>query len=348
MSAQPSQKSEATIRAYRSDWTHFTKWCAGRGLDALPAQPSTVALYLTDLAGVKAAATLNRRITTISRMHQESGFEPPTLSLVVREARRAAQSKSALTRHASPIGIDDLTVMLDGCGARPKDVRDQAILLVGFMQAKRRSEIVALDVADVPMCDADHGEQLCDACAVGRWLAVSGITEGPVFRPVNRHGETLDARLSDRAIDSVVKDRAEVVGLGSRGYRSESLRIGYRASLYEDGEHLDVIADRCRIRLVPPVEVGKRGERQRRRAIVKHGRDAATAREAAQRKALVRSADPTLSHLHEYLRKLSAATSRAMGDAPPAVRALLRDGEQALLQYEVALLDAMAADRRSS
>ena len=55
-------KAESTRRAYRTDWLHFAAWCRRHTLDALPATPETVALYLTDLAAShkprKAAAGL--------------------------------------------------------------------------------------------------------------------------------------------------------------------------------------------------------------------------------------------------------------------------------------------------
>jgi hypothetical protein len=53
-----ASKAPNTIRAYRTDWQAFTSCCDERALEALPAEPATVAAYLTDLAGVLAVATL--------------------------------------------------------------------------------------------------------------------------------------------------------------------------------------------------------------------------------------------------------------------------------------------------
>jgi hypothetical protein len=44
-------KAPATLRAYRCDWVHFEAWCHKHQFSALPAEPTTVALYPTDLAG---------------------------------------------------------------------------------------------------------------------------------------------------------------------------------------------------------------------------------------------------------------------------------------------------------
>ena len=40
----------ATLRAYRSDWAHFTAYCAERGTGALPADPLVVRTYLATCA----------------------------------------------------------------------------------------------------------------------------------------------------------------------------------------------------------------------------------------------------------------------------------------------------------
>ena len=70
-------KSPATLRAYRADWDHFTGWCSGHGLSALPATPETVALYLTALAAPHRPATMTRRLTSINKAHQIAGEPSP-------------------------------------------------------------------------------------------------------------------------------------------------------------------------------------------------------------------------------------------------------------------------------
>jgi hypothetical protein len=44
-------RAPAILRAYAADWCAFTSWCADRSMDALPATPHTVALFLADVAG---------------------------------------------------------------------------------------------------------------------------------------------------------------------------------------------------------------------------------------------------------------------------------------------------------
>ena len=105
-----------------------------------------------------------------------------------------------------------ITTLVAPLGNRLIDVRDRALILIGFAGALRRSEIVALDVDDVQE-DADglvvairrsktdqeaEGEirglpygshpATCPVRAWRAWLDASGIDAGPAFRGVDRHG----------------------------------------------------------------------------------------------------------------------------------------------------------------
>ena len=86
----------------------------------------------------------------------------------------------------------------------PKGLRDRALLLLGFAGAFRRSELVALDLADLEFCSGGvrviirksktdqeglgatiaitKGLIACPVEATRNWIEAAGITEGPVFR----------------------------------------------------------------------------------------------------------------------------------------------------------------------
>jgi integrase len=101
-------------------------------------------------------------------------------------------------------------------------VRDRALLLVGFAGAFRRSELVSLDVADIAF-NADglvvqvrrsktdqegEGRKVglpfgsnpltCPVRSLRAWLDMAGIVSGPIFRPVDRHGNLGTQRLTDQ------------------------------------------------------------------------------------------------------------------------------------------------------
>jgi Phage integrase, N-terminal SAM-like domain len=73
-------KSDRTWKAYRSDLEHFSTWCLARGLAPVPAEPTTLRLYLTDHAGKLAVSTLSRRLSAITEAHQAMETPSPAAS----------------------------------------------------------------------------------------------------------------------------------------------------------------------------------------------------------------------------------------------------------------------------
>ena len=77
--------------------------------------------------------------------------------------------------------------------------------------------------------------QTCPVRALEDWLAATRITEGPLFRGINRHGQLGRARLSDRSVALIVKRAARAAGLDPRLYAGHSLRAGLATSAAEAG-----------------------------------------------------------------------------------------------------------------
>jgi len=153
---------------------------------------------------------------------------------------------------------DDLLMVLDAMGDAQKDVRDRALLLIGFAGALRRSELVGLDVGDIEQVrqgitltlrrsktDQDgKGSKIgipfgrgrwCPVAALDAWQAISGITEGPIFRPFGRHGHIHPARLSGEAVSLIIRERVAAAGLDQTQYSCHSLRAGLATSAAQAG-----------------------------------------------------------------------------------------------------------------
>ncbi|WP_232664465.1 site-specific integrase [Pseudonocardia sp. TRM90224] len=262
-----NSRAQSTWRAYDSDMADFRRWCAAQQPPhaALPATAETVALYLTALAPVRAPSTLRRRMAAISVAHQLSGLESPTAHPAVRAVwagiRRTHPVAPRKVRAARTPDIAALIAPLvaDGPdGSTLADVRDRALLLLGFAGALRRSELVALDLADVT--EDDDGLRLvirksktdqdgegtliglpygshpatCPVRAWRAWIARSGLADGPAFRAVDRHGRLATRRLSDRAVADMIKRRAAAAGLQGR-FGGHSLRAGFATESYSRG-----------------------------------------------------------------------------------------------------------------
>lgn len=251
----------ATRLAYKSDWKLFSSWCHDRGLQALPASPRTVADYLSDHAGRLKPSTLGRRLTTISQAHLTIGAESPVTHSVVRRTWRGIRREHGTApRKVRAVEQDDLGDMLTGLSDdRLIDRRDRAMLAIGWTGALRRSEVVALDVEDLTFTSeglevrigrskADQEGQgvtlglpyspdptVCPVRALQAWLQVSGITSGPVFVRVDRHGRILPDRLSGRAYAERVKTHGARIGMDPRDLGGHSPRRGFISTAIRRG-----------------------------------------------------------------------------------------------------------------
>lgn len=236
-------------RAYGADLAHFIAWGG-----MVPATPDLVAEYLAEGADQYAVATLQRRLASISKAHEALGASNPTKTEIVRATMRGIRrSLGVAQRQAQAILKDDLFAMLNRLGARPKDVRDRAMLLFGFATAMRRSELVALDVEDVEFTtkgalvtirksktdQESRGRTLavpfgrtrhCPIASIKDWLALAGIEKGPIFLAVNKHGHIVQQRISGEAVSNVVKTRLAEAGYDPAAFSGHSLRSGFVTS----------------------------------------------------------------------------------------------------------------------
>src|SRR5579863_4044969 len=246
--------SKATLRAYETDWRLFTEWAASRGLRTLPADPGAVADYLVHLSreGLK-VSSIRRVLSGLAFAHRRAGldwFTPREVRVALRAIRRdlgtAPQRKRAVTDV-------ELRAMLGHL-----ELRDRAMLLVGWAAALRRSEVVALDVEDTELAeqgllltirrsktDQEGAGQRVGVCfaseraycpvrTLQEHLSVAGIASGALFR--NERGE----RLNSRTVARVVQRAARNAGLGE-GFAGHSLRAGLATTAAQKGVSEDAI-----------------------------------------------------------------------------------------------------------
>ena len=70
--------SDNTQRTYDAQWRLFASWCDQVGLQALPAEPLTVARYLAARANTGASiATLRLATSAIAKAHEWAKLESP-------------------------------------------------------------------------------------------------------------------------------------------------------------------------------------------------------------------------------------------------------------------------------
>ena len=263
---QEQAVSDATKRAYTNDFRHFTAWCEDQFATSLPAAPSVVAAYLEHLAdaGYK-TSTISRRMSAISVVHQAAGEESPTRDIRVRASMQGIRRVlGSAVEQKTALSSEDLRAAFGSMGDTLRDDRDRALLAVGFAGGFRRSELVALEVADlaevpegyqvtVRRSKTDQAgagmikalvygqhDQTCPVRLLRGYMQRGEISEGPIFRPTR--GASWHQALTDRTVANVVKRAAALMGKAPGEFSGHSLRRGFVTEAARNGASERAIA----------------------------------------------------------------------------------------------------------
>lgn len=243
-------KSPATLKVYSTVWRIFTQWCETRDLGSLPASPEVVVAYIADQADRLRPITIKKHLAAISQVHKLRGFDSPVQTEPVRltlQGLRRVKGVASVPKKA--LRVEHVKAMVERMPDSLVGGRDAAVVLLGFVTGMRRSEIVALDVADIEWepegvvvtIRKSKGDQegkgrrvavlrgrheaTCPVRALRHWLEVSGITEGHLFIRLDPAGSR--QRLSDKAVARIVQGAASRAGLDPRMFAGHSLRRGF-------------------------------------------------------------------------------------------------------------------------
>lgn len=224
-------------------------------------------------------SSITRVVAAIRYAHAQQGVASPTGHPLVQEALRAARRTLGVAprRRVQAAVAEVVRRMLLGLDDSLRHRRDRALLTLGFAGAFRRAALVSLDLADVVRAPGglevtlrrDKTDQSgagrvltiapgahassCPVGAVLAWvdaLAALGLTEGPLFRFIDRHGNVRPAhrraasdRLSPQAVALVVQRRARAVGLDPAQFAGHSLRAGFVTSATRAGKPIPKIME---------------------------------------------------------------------------------------------------------
>ncbi len=171
--------------------------------------------------------------------------------------------KGIVQKGKKPILINDLKKIIEVINKQDvgdiKKLRDQSIILTGFSGGFRRNEIVSLDYEDldfvyegvkitVKKSKTDQfGEGFikaipyfedsiyCPVTIIKRWLNVSKITKGPLFRRFSKGSKLTSNRLTDQTVALLIKKYLKLAGIDSKNYSGHSLRSGFATTTAESG-----------------------------------------------------------------------------------------------------------------
>jgi site-specific recombinase XerD len=261
-----AEKAASTRKAYRTDFRLFKAWCEGKGVSALPASPETVAAFLASESKTAKPSTLGRRAAAIRYAHKLAGLPLPTDAEGVKATMRGIRRTLGTARvRKAPAVAGKMLGMVATAPDKLAGLRDRALLLIGFGGALRRSELVALDVADISETETGlfvtirgsktdqermgatiaiaRGDIACPAKALRKWLDAAGIEAGPIFRPIDKAGTMRASRLTCRSVANIVKAYAGRAGFDAGTFSGHSLRAGFLTSAAAKGASIFKMMD---------------------------------------------------------------------------------------------------------
>ena len=260
-----SSKAKNTIRAYKSDFNDFSLFCAQNGFKSLPSEPKIISLYLTHLSTKDAKmSTLKRRLVSIGVIHKLKGHYLDTKHpSIIENIMGIKRRKGSNQKGKKPLLINDLKLLINAIDKYNHEeimrLRDRSIILIGFSGGFRRNEIVSLDIDDLDFVSEglkinlkrsktdQFGEgsvkglpyfdnlKYCPVLSLKKWIEISKIDSGPLFRRFSKGSKLTDNRLTDQTIALLIKKYLKLAGIESKNYSGHSLRSGFATSAAESG-----------------------------------------------------------------------------------------------------------------
>ena len=260
-----SSKASNTIRAYKSDFSDFSLFCAKNGFKSLPSEPKIISLYLTHLStkDIK-MSTLRRRLVSIGVIHKLKGHYLDTKHpSIIENIMGIKRRKGSHQKGKKPLLINNLKQLINVIDKQKKEeikkIRDRSIILIGFSGGFRRNEIVSLDFEDLDFVTEGlkinvkrsktdqfgegsikalpyfNNSQYCPVISLKRWIDIAKINSGSLFRRFSKGLKLSENRLTDQTIALLIKKYLELAGIDSKNYSGHSLRSGFATSAAESG-----------------------------------------------------------------------------------------------------------------
>ena len=260
-----SSKANNTIRAYKSDFNDFGAFCSKHGFKSLPTEPKIIALYLTYLTNKEAKmSTLRRRLVSISMIHKHKGHYLDTKHpVIIENLMGIKRRKGSIQKGKKPLLINHLKAIIkvidEDKSEEIKKIRDKTILLTGFGGGFRRTELISIDYDDLEFVPEglkitlkrsktdQFGEGMikglpyfsstkyCPVFHLKKWLELSKIKDGPIFRRFAKGSSLTKNRLTDQSVVIIIKQYLEIAGIDNKNFSGHSLRSGFATVSAESG-----------------------------------------------------------------------------------------------------------------
>ena len=259
-----SSKANNTLRAYKSDFKDFRGFCAKHGLNSLPTEPKIVSLYLTYLSKNLKISTLRRRLVSISMVHKLKGYYLDTKHpIIIENLMGIRRVKGSIQKGKKPLLINHLKLIINVINQKKvneiKKLRDKSIILIGFGGGFRRTALISINHEDLEFVPEglkiiirrsktdQYGEGMikglpyfaneiyCPVKNLKKWLEVSQIKTGPIFRRFSKGSLLMDKRLTDQSVVLLIKEYLNLAGIENKNFAGHSLRSGFATVAAESG-----------------------------------------------------------------------------------------------------------------
>jgi site-specific recombinase XerD len=259
-----SSKANNTLRAYKSDFRDFGAFCAKHGFKSLPSEPKIVSLYITHLSQNSKISTLRRRLVSISMVHRLKGHYLDTKHpIIVENLMGIKRVKGSIQKGKKPLLINHLKSIINVIDEQKfneiKKLRDKSIILIGFGGGFRRSELISIDHEDLEFVPEglkitvkrsktdQFGEGMikglpyfknefyCPVNSLKKWIKISNIESGPIFRRFSKGCAITEKRLTDQTVVLLMKKYLNLAGIENKNFSGHSLRSGFATVTAESG-----------------------------------------------------------------------------------------------------------------
>ena len=259
-----TSKSNNTLRAYKSDFKDFGFFCAKHGLNLLPTEPKIVSLYLTYLSKNSKISTLRRRLVSIGVIHKLKGHYLDTKHpVIIENLLGIKRKKGSIQIGKKPILINHLKQIINVIDEQKiekiKKLRNRTLILVGFSGGFRRTELISINHEDLDFVDEGvkitlrrsktdqfgegmlkglpyfDNEKYCPVISLKKWINISKIKTGPIFRRFAKSAKLTKHRLTDQSVVLLIKECLKLAGIENENFSGHSLRSGFATVAAESG-----------------------------------------------------------------------------------------------------------------
>jgi integrase len=241
--------SENTNLAYQHDIEGYKLF----GFE-LPASESEIVRFMEYAALRFNPRTILRKITAIRYWHKNNDYADPTQSTVVLKTMRGIERKHGRPKkQAIALRIHELDQISEFLlnSDRLIDIRNRALILLGFFGAFRRNELANMKWGDIEIASdglvihlnrsktdqRGEGQRVvipygdlknCPVRALLNWRRASEKFSGYVFRRISKFSTLSEKSISAHQINRIIQEVIKEVGLpNAKDYSAHSLRRGF-------------------------------------------------------------------------------------------------------------------------